>query len=60
MMKNPEEIISKIRAARVRYLEAVVRWRAVRDEAEKNLQAAEHDLAQGLALVDRPESSHVG
>jgi len=53
MMRNPDEMVSKIRAARVRYLEAVVRWRAARDEAERNLKAAEHDLAQSLALVDR-------
>ena len=53
MLRNPDEMISKLRAARVCYVEAVVRWRTARDEAEKNLKAAEHTLAKSLARLER-------
>lgn len=57
-MPDPNDIVAKLKDARERYLEAVIRWRAAREEAEKNLQAAEHDVAQSLAELfrTRPES----
>jgi hypothetical protein len=58
-MRDPDEVVAnaKLKATRVRYAEAVVRWRTAREQAERNLQAAEHELAQSLAELFRtPES----
>lgn len=50
-MDQPEEILSRIKAARELYLLAVVEWRRERDASEAKLRAAEHALAQGLAQL---------
>ena len=56
MPANPNEIVLRLQEARIRYVEAVVRWRAARNEAEKNLRAAEHEFAQALAKLERSEA----
>ena len=54
-MRDPDEVIAiaKLKAARVRYIEAVVRRRAARDEAEANLRRAEHEIAEALGQLFR-------
>jgi hypothetical protein len=53
MMNNPDEALSRIRAAREQYLRAVVEWRHERDVTEAKLRAAEHELSQSLAQLFR-------
>lgn len=48
-MPDPQDLIAKLKTARVRYLEAVVEYRRERDAAESKLRVAEHELSQGLA-----------
>ena len=56
-MNHPDEIVSRVQAVRVRYLDAVIRWRAAREDADAKLREAEHELAQGLAeLFRRPKN----
>jgi hypothetical protein len=50
-MNKPDEIICSIRAARERYLLAVLEWRRERDASEAKLRIAEHELAQSLAQL---------
>jgi hypothetical protein len=52
-MNKPDEIISRMTAAREQYLRAVVEWRRERDASETKLRAAEHELAQSLARLYR-------
>lgn len=56
MSSDPNEIVSRLREARIRYVEAVVRWRAARDDAEKNLRVAEHEFARAIAALERSEA----
>jgi hypothetical protein len=56
MAANPNEMVLRLREARIRLVEANVRWRSARDEAEKNLRAAEHEFAQALASLERSEA----
>jgi len=50
-MAETDHVLSKIRAARARYLLAVVKWRRERDASEAKLRAAEHELARSLAQL---------
>jgi len=48
---NRDEGLSRIRAARERYLRAVLVWRRESHASEAKLRAAEHELAQTLAQL---------
>lgn len=56
MTANPNEMVLRLREARIHYVDALVRWRAARDEEDKKLRAAEHELAQALARLERSEA----
>ena len=49
---NPDE---KIRAARVRYLQAAVEYRRTREITEQTLQQAEHEFSQAMAELFHEE-----
>ena len=50
-MAGPDELVTRIRAAREQYLRSVLEWRRERDASEAKLRAAEHELARSLAQL---------